>query len=153
MSEVRVCAEPRFVPAHIQRKGSPRAVRPESRAKLVHTSTGGRRIEAFITAPLVRALGWREGGSVRVEVARDGENLLVRLSPAHSGPRVLPSCRTSTTCRVCISGDFIAPSACAPVRIVAHEKDGSRLLLRLPLAWAASDGRGVEAEKPADVNV
>lgn len=127
---------PHFQMAKTTRRGSPRATRPEARAKLVHTSNGGRQIVAYITAPLLAQTNWREGGRVAASWAIGEEALLLRLTPSHAGPSVRPHGPKTTTKVITISGDFIAPSACAPVRPVPFERDGDALVLRLPASWA-----------------
>lgn len=136
-------AEPSTVPvsfsqAKSKRRGSPRSTQPLARAKLVHTSHGGRRIEVFVTAPLMQKLRWKAGGRVQAGFRVDGAAMLVRLTPSHSGPALAPTTRKTTTCRVHVCGDFIAPSACAPIRVVPYQIIGGTLDLTLPRAWGAA---------------
>lgn len=125
-----------FRDAHTSRKSSPRATTPLARAKLVHTSHGGRQLVVYVTPPLMATLRWLEGGRIEASWGGVAENLLVRLTPGHAGVRLHPETKKTRTCRLVISGDFIAPSACAPVREVPHEISGSVLTLGLPRAWA-----------------
>ena len=123
------------------RKGSLRATTEAVRAKLVHTSRGGRRIELFLTKPLMDRMGWREGGFLKTVWKIENGNLCILLSPAHSGKRAVRASASSSTCRVAISGDFINRSACAPVRTVPHTilaSDGS-IYVDLPAPWAANE--------------
>ena len=154
--EIRHCNDTgSFVPTrHALRKGTPRATSAVVRAKLVHTGHGGRRIELLLTALVLTALDWKEGGHVKVAARADADALILRLTPSHAGPRVVRHQVRSATCRICVSGDFIAGSACAPVRSVPFGEQDGALLVRLPLDWthgpallapAASDGRKADA--------
>lgn len=126
-----------FNPIRHARKGTPRARTDEVRAKLVHTSHQSRRIEIFITADLVKRLGWIAGGTVAPSWAVIDANLLMTFTPAHHGLRVQPSNKKTTTCRIAVSGEFIAKSQCARVRPVEFMMDGGTLLVTLPREWAS----------------
>lgn len=125
-----------FAPVTITRKGTPRSTKPDVRAKLVHTASNGRRIEVFVTAPVLAKLGWKAGGLVRPTISYADAALWLRFTPAHVGLTIAPHGGKTTTCRISISGDFIARSACAAVRSVPFETADSALLVAIPLPWA-----------------
>ena len=127
-----------FKPVSFTRKASPRADQNKVRAKLVRTANQSRRIEVFITADLVKRLGWKVGGSVAPAWCVGEANLLMTLTPAHKGPAVSPVSKKTTTCRVAIHGDFIAKSQCARIREVEFTLDKNSLFIALPIEWAAS---------------
>lgn len=140
----------RWTNAATQRRGSARARHPVARAKLVHTSHNGRQIVAYLTKPLVDQAGWINGGVVSVSWLDAETDLMVRLTPAHKGIRALPDSKKTTTCRLVVSGDFIAKSACAPVRDVPFTIcDSGAVILYLPRDWLARDMIRATAPKEA----
>lgn len=114
------------------RKGSPRAVH-DVRAKVVHTARQGRRIELFLTGPVLQKMGWRHGGRVSVFVGT--ASLILR--PSHFGLLLSRFNSRTETVRLCIHGDFIRQSACAPVRSLDYETDPdeSVIAVKLPREW------------------
>ena len=137
-----------FAPVTITRKGTPRSTKSDVRAKLVHTASNGRCIVVFVTAAVLARLDWKAGGLVRAAFSSTDKNLRLRFTPSHAGLKIASHSRKTTTCRIHVSGDFIARSACAAVRSVPFEAMDGALLVNLPLPWAASDGRGI-ADAPA----
>jgi len=121
--------------AHSPRKSTPRSTNSEARAKLVPTSHNRRRIEIFLTQQLYSQAEWKMGGTLTAKVALIDDALILALSPSHDGLRMLPTSPTTTTCRVSISGDFICPTACAPVRRVKHALVDGAIHLYLPREW------------------
>lgn len=132
-----------FAPVTITRKGTSRSTKSDVRAKLVHTASNGRRIEVFVTAAVLAHLDWKAGGLVRAAFSFTDKNLRLRFTPSHSGLTIAPHSGKTTTCRISVSGDFIARSACAVKRSVPFEAMDGALLVNLPLSWTASDGRGI----------
>jgi hypothetical protein len=120
----------------LTRKGSPRA-KPEVRAKVAHTDAQKRRLEVFVTEPVMDALGWSSGGAVKAEFRSGHDGLELRLSPAHRGLRATHNSPKSKTVRVCIAGAPIRSGLCAPVQVVAFEIAGAALIVSLPASWSA----------------
>lgn len=118
-----------------KRKGSPRA-KTAVRARVAHTATNKRRLDIYVTKPVMDELGWSLGGAVAAHLdGRQGAEALIRISPAHSGLRVHRSHRKSTTGRVAVTTDALARGVCAPVRDVPFETVASSLVARLPAQW------------------
>lgn len=127
------------------RKGTARATKPACRARIAHTSNGGRRLDLFLTAPLYRMAGFKVGGSIAVGFAVRGDVLAARLRSAHTGSRLHVSSASTSTARLCITTTAIAPSICAPVREVPVAVEDGALLIALPGAWAAPSMPATEA--------
>lgn len=118
-----------------KRRGSPRS-KNEVRARIAHTSTNGRRLDLFITQPVIELLGWRgEGGAISVCRVEARDNVGLILKPSHRGWRLHPIGRTTRTLRLAITTDALRPSRCAPVRAVSHEIHGDELSVSLPTEW------------------
>ena len=124
----------KFTPLTKSRKSSSRAPR-SVRAKVAHTSHNKRRLEVFIPAPVLRAIGWQPGGKVKPEISSIGH---LRLSTAHSGLTLAKYSPKSTTVRVTVTGDFICRGLCAKVRPVEHSGKRDQLIIKLPPEWVAA---------------
>ena len=123
-----------FIPAKSSRRGSPRA-KAEVRAKIAHTAHQGRRIELFVTEPVVETLRWGIGSRVDADIGVGADAHLLRLTPSHEGVKLLATSNRSGTLRVCIYGDFLRPSICAPIRSLPYHREGSALFIELPEEW------------------
>lgn len=115
-------------------------------ARVVHTSAQKRRLDLFVTEPVYREMGWRNGGKVRPEFMIDGQSLKVRIFPSHDGLKACNQSPRSKTVRVPISGAPIDKGLCAKVRSVPFIIDGNTLIAHLPLEWALEYARltGIE---------
>lgn len=128
----------KFEPPVLTRHGSARSVR-QVRAAVLHTETRSRRLEVFITKPVLDELGWISGGIVAPHFARTPNALVLRLAPAHSGLRATPASRRSPTVRVVVSGAPLARGLCAKVRVVDFNINGQTLFANLPRDWGSAD--------------
>lgn len=129
---------PTFVnwsPPQKTRRATPRA-KTEVRVKVVHTSHQKRRLEVFITGPVMKLAGWLDGAAVRASfVAVDGRFFL-RLKPSHGGLLVKSQSEKSETARVTVSCAPIHQGLCAPIRSVSFEVKDGDIAIELPSEWA-----------------
>jgi hypothetical protein len=105
------------------------------RAKVVHTSHQTRALELFVSAKLQDLLGWQLGGRVDVLCSKPR----LKLTAAHRGLRLCRAGKKTGTARIYVSGDFIAPSICAPVRLVPHHIEGVSLIVLLSSDWFSQE--------------
>lgn len=131
----------------LYRRGTPRA-RREVRAKVAHTDHQKRRVEVFVTEPILRELRWRAGGHVSAAFKSEPSALMLRLTPAHKGLRATAQNAGSRTVRICVAGAPIGTGLCAPVRSVPFAIAEGRLTVWLPVEWAA---RRLAETEPAKI--
>jgi hypothetical protein len=139
-----------FMAPLVQRRGTPRA-KMAVRARIVHREPGNRRLELFLTEPVMGAASWTLGGHVDVRLGTTQETFnTVLLRPAHRGLRAVKNGRTSSTARIVVTGANLARGICAPVRSVPYEIMGSVIAVHLPADWFPQRSEAVAAGVASD---
>lgn len=118
------------------RRSTPRA-RLEVRAKVAHTVTQGRRIELFVTGPVMEHCGWQLGNRVSIEIGNGSDAGHLRISPSHRGLLLSSAHLRTKTARLCLYGDFLKARICAPVRPLKWDTNGAILRVEIPRDWLA----------------
>ncbi len=140
----------RWSPPQQTRRSSPRA-QEEVRARIAHTTAQKRRLELFVTEPVMRTLGWELGRTVEVFFRAPNAGLPFQLMvrAAHRGLSISQPSRKSRTGRVVVSGGPISKGICAPVRALSYAIQNGALVVDLPTAWCAAHGIDPEAPEGA----
>lgn len=119
-----------------KRRGTPRA-QAAVRARISHTATNKRRLDVYVTDPVLRLLGWELGGRLHAAFSTSPFPATVILTPSHNGVRITVQSKKSRTGRVVVTSDIIRRGTCAPVRDVSFRVIDGALAINLPPAWFA----------------